>query len=194
MRKILAAAMLVALAAGGVWWSAARGGAPATDLPKWSAIDPPTPAPQLAFTDGDGRPVSLGDFGGRVVLLNLWATWCAPCVEEMPALDRLQAKLGGPDFAVVALSLDRGGRDKVEPFLRGLSLENLALYLDPRAASTAALAARGLPTTFLIDRQGRLVGKAEGAVPWDSPSAFRLIEHYMGRGEGGAGGAVRTSG
>jgi len=190
MRKILSAAILVVLAAAGTWWFVAPGDATPSDLPKWSPADPPRPAPALAFSDLEGRPVALADFRGRVVLLNLWATWCLPCVEEMPALDRLQARLGGADFEVVALSLDRGGRGQVEPFLGRLGLANLRGYLDQGSAAMRALAVRGLPTTFLIDRQGRILGQVEGAAPWDSPAAVRLIEHVLER----RGEVVRTGG
>ena len=121
--------------------------------------------PALSITDGTGRPFDLSSFRGRVVLLNLWATWCGPCVREMPALDRLQAELGGAGFAVVALSLDRKGREVVEPFFGRLGLDHLDMYF-ASARATVALGARGLPTTFLIDHRGRLVGSLMGPAEW----------------------------
>jgi thiol-disulfide isomerase/thioredoxin len=184
--------MLLAVVAAGGWWLVASGDAAPGDLPKWAPMEPAQPAPDLAFTDGEGRPVSLADFRGRVVLLNLWATWCAPCVEEMPSLDRLQGRMGGPGFQVVALSLDRGGWAQVQPFVTRLGLRNLGWYLDPKSASMGALRVRGLPTTYLIDRDGRMVGKLEGSADWDSPAARRLIERYAGGG--GRDGVVRTGG
>jgi thiol-disulfide isomerase/thioredoxin len=123
----------------------------------------------------------LSDFAGRVVLLNLWATWCAPCVREMPTLDRLQAELGGPDFEVVALSSDRAGAAAVEPFFRTHGLSRLGVYLDPQGEATRALGTRGLPTTVLIDREGREVGRLEGVAEWDSPEAKALIRAYIDR-------------
>lgn len=187
MRKMVAAAMLLALvavAAGAAAWRFGPGAGPAApasgEMAAFRETRPPVPVAGFGFTDGDGRPVAIGDFAGRVVLLNLWATWCAPCVREMPALDRLQARLGGPGFEVVALSLDRGGRDQVAPFLERLGVGNLALYLDPGSAAMRELSPRGLPTTLLIDREGREVGRLEGAAEWDSPDALRLIRHYLG--------------
>ena len=139
------------------------------------------PAPDIAFVTAEGKPATLKDFAGRVVLLNLWATWCAPCVREMPSLDRLQAELGGADFEVVALSSDRSGKAAVEPFFRSHGLSELAIYLDPKSEATRALGARGLPTTLLIDRRGREAGRLEGAAEWDSPEAKALIRSYLGR-------------
>jgi thiol-disulfide isomerase/thioredoxin len=189
MRKMVAAAMLLALAvaaAGAAGWWFGRGTGPAApangEMAAFRETVPPVPVAGFTFTDGSGRPVAIGDLAGRIVLLNLWATWCAPCVREMPALDRLQARLGGPDFEVVALSLDRGGRDQVVPFLERLGVGNLALYLDPESAAMRELSPRGLPTTLLIDREGREVGRLEGAAEWDSPDALRLIRHYLGAG------------
>lgn len=200
MRKMVAAAMLLALVAAVVgasgWWFGPGAGpaAPASgEMAKFRETRPPTSVAGFAFVDGEGRPVAIDDFRGRVVLLNLWATWCAPCVREMPALDRLQARLGGPEFEVVALSLDRGGRDQVVPFLEGLGVENLAIYLDPGSAAMRELSARGLPTTLLIDREGREVGRLEGAAEWGSPDALRLIEHYLGEAELGEAGAYDAS-
>ena len=92
--------------------------------------DAPQAVPDLSFVDGDGREMSLADFHGRTILLNIWATWCVPCREEMPALDRLQAKLGGPGFEVVPLSIDRDGLPKVKGFYDELGLEAMGIYLD----------------------------------------------------------------
>lgn len=145
----------------------------------FSRFIPPRPVPAIGITDGTGRPFDLSSFRRRVVLLNLWATWCGPCVREMPALDRLQAELGGAGFAVVALSLDRKGREVVEPFFGRLGLDHLDMYF-ASARATVDLGARGLPTTFLIDHRGRLVGSLVGPAEWDSPPAKALIRHYMG--------------
>lgn len=155
----------------------------------FTPIDPPRPAPVLDVVDAAGRRVSLADFRGRVVVLNLWATWCVPCVKEMPALDRLQADLGGPGFQVVALSLDRGGRPVVEAFFHKQGLGSLPIYLDPSAVALRALKPRGLPTSLLIDRDGNEVGRLEGAADWDSPEAKRLIGHFLkGAGPARSGG------
>lgn len=145
----------------------------------FSRFTPPKPVPALDFTDGAGRTLDLESFRGRVVLLNLWATWCGPCVREMPTLDRLQAALGGEGFEVVALSLDRKGADVVAPFFKRYHLDHLSMYFTSTAA-TRILGANGLPTTYLIDRRGRVVGTLVGSAEWDSPRAKALIRHYMG--------------
>jgi len=139
----------------------------------------PAPVPDLAFTALDGTPRRLADFRGRTVVINLWATWCAPCVKEMPALDALQAKLGGERFTVLALSIDRSGARIVEPFLAKLALPVLPVYLDPPNASGKAFTVRGIPTTVLIDAEGREVGRMEGAADWASEEAVALIRFYM---------------
>ncbi len=139
------------------------------------------PVPAITMETPDGKHVALSDLTGKVVLLNLWATWCAPCVREMPTLDRLQAKLGGSSFEVVALSSDRAGASAVEPFFREHGLDNLAIYLDPTGAAGRALGVRALPSTLLIDSAGREVGRLEGVAEWDSPEAIALIRHVMGR-------------
>lgn len=147
--------------------------------------EPRTEVPALAFTDADGNPVSLADFRGKVVLLNVWATWCPPCVKEMPSLDRLQAALGGDGFQVVALSLDRGGKAQVEPFYMEKDLDHLAIYLDPKMTAMKALKLQGLPTTLLIDADGREIGRLPGEAEWDSPAAQAFIRHFMD-GSGGS--------
>ena len=125
----------------------------------------PRPLPPLHFTDAGGRQQSLGDFRSRLVLLNLWATWCAPCRKEMPTLDRLQVRLGGRGFEVVALSIDHKGLAAVRPFYLELGLKALHIYFDQSGSAASLLAAPGLPTTLLVDQEdreiGRLVGPAE---------------------------------
>lgn len=143
---------------------------------------PVRPAPDAAFADADGAAVGLGDFRGKVVLLNLWATWCVPCIEEMPALDRLQAQLGGEGLEVVALSQDRGGVPAVVRFYEKYDFGNLAIYVDPKGAVARAFEAGVLPTNLLIDREGRVVGQLIGAAEWDAPEAKALIRHYLNGG------------
>ena len=145
----------------------------------FTLLESPVPAPQTGFFDRSGALVTLAAFRGRVVLLNFWATWCAPCIREMPALDRLQADLGDQGLAVLAVSQDRGGAKVVRPFLEKLKLDNLAIYLDPAGKLGRDAGLRGLPTTLLIDRRGRLVGGLQGPAEWDSPEAARLIRHYL---------------
>jgi thiol-disulfide isomerase/thioredoxin len=128
----------------------------------------PQPAPAFAFTDMAGKAAGLADFKGGVVLLNLWATWCQPCLKEMPSLAALQQRLG-PSLTVLALSEDRGGAATVTPFVEKHGLDKLKVYLDPKSTGTRAFEARGLPSSFLIDAEGRVLGKVEGGADWDSP-------------------------
>ena len=155
----------------------------------FTLLDPPVPAPQNGFTNADGQEITLAAFEGQVVLLNFWATWCAPCVREMPTLDRL-----GPEgLAVIAVSQDRGGLAVVAPFVEQLGLKHLKIYLDPRGALSRAFGLGGLPTTLLIDAEGRLVGGLEGPAEWDSEEALALIRFYLDQLQG-QDGPVKTSG
>jgi len=147
----------------------------------YEAAETPGPAPALAFVDGAGKALSLADFKGRVVLLNLWATWCPPCVREMPALDRLQAELGGPDFEVVALSIDRAPA-LVARFFDDHAITALKRYIDPKRRAHVAMGATGLPFTALIDRRGRILGRVPGPAEWDGPAARALIASALGAG------------
>jgi thiol-disulfide isomerase/thioredoxin len=135
--------------------------------------------PDVAFVDGDGRATKLSDFRGKTILLNVWATWCAPCRKEMPALDRLQAKLGDAGFEVVALSIDRGGAWAVKSFYEELGIEGLRVYVDATARASSDLGAIGLPTTLLIDPQGREIGRKVGPAEWDSSDVVKAIRSYL---------------
>jgi len=139
----------------------------------------PKPVPELTFLDGGGNEVTLRDFEGEVVVLNLWATWCAPCRHEMPSLDRLQAELGADGLRVVALSLDRGDVAKIGDFFAELEIANLAIYQDPEAAAGRALGAPGLPTTLVIDRAGQEVGRLLGPAVWDGEPALALLRTIL---------------
>lgn len=159
--------------------------APPTNF-SFTPVNPPRPLPELHFTDGAGRAMTFADFRGRVVLLNLWATWCAPCRKEMPTLDRLQAKLGGPDFQVVPLSIDRQGLSVVKPFYKELGLKSLGIYVDQSGKAASDLGAVGIPTTLLVDREGREIGRKVGPAEWDSPAIVEMIRRYL-KPLGGAG-------
>ena len=139
----------------------------------------PEPLPDLQFVNGSGTEVSLASFHGKVVLLNVWATWCAPCREEMPALDKLQAALGSDKFQVVALAVDKSGIAGAKKFLADIKAEKLEPYADPTAKEGTRLKVIGMPTTILIDREGREIGRLIGPAHWDSPEAKRLIEAQL---------------
>jgi thiol-disulfide isomerase/thioredoxin len=145
----------------------------------------PKPVPTIAFEDEQGRQRSLADFRGKVVLLNIWATWCVPCRKEMPALDRLESALGGQTFEIVALSIDRGGMDVVRKFFVEIGIRNLAMYLDTSAKAWRELGAVGLPTTLLIDRGGREIGRLIGPAEWDAPEMMGFVRCIISRDDAG---------
>lgn len=134
---------------------------------------------EFAFLDAAGETRTLADFRGRVILLNLWATWCAPCIREMPTLDRLQSKLGEGAFEVIALSLDRTDDKTLDRFLETIGVENLALYRDRTGAALAELKIIGLPTTLLIDVQGQEIARLIGPAEWDSPRVIEVIQSHL---------------
>jgi thiol-disulfide isomerase/thioredoxin len=142
-------------------------------------FEEPQRAPQTAFEDRDGKAVSFGDFEGRVVLVNFWATWCAPCVAEMPSLELLQEKLGGAAFTVIAVSLDRQGYEVIDPFFSEIGLELLPSYLDHSNRLSLEVGAIGLPTSILIDRDGRMIARMVGPAEWSSTDAARFIQRAI---------------
>lgn len=133
-----------------------------------------TPAPTVAFQDPEGRSVTMADFRGRPVLVNLWATWCGPCVVEMPALDRL-ARQEGDDVLVLALSQDMDGRQKVTDFFAARNFAKLEPYLDPRLDFMMSLRVDTLPTTILYDAEGREVWRMTGMAEWGDERTTALL-------------------
>ncbi len=146
--------------------------------------DAPRSVPALAFQGSDGQPLGLDKFRGKVVVLNIWATWCGPCREEMPTLDNLQAKLGGPDLEVLTLSIDQAGPEVVRKFFKEVGVKHLRLYIDPTAQTLNVLDILGLPTTLLVDRQGRELGRLIGAATWDSPKMIDFLQDVVKRTQG----------
>jgi len=140
----------------------------------------PGPLPPLVFLDPQGQPTSLADLKGRTVLLNLWATWCAPCRHEMPALDKLQAELGGPGFEVVAINIDQRNLERPKTWLKEAGVTRLAYYADPQAKVFQELRqagkAVGMPTTFLLDPNGCELASLSGPADWASEDAKRLVQ------------------
>lgn len=171
---ILIGAILIAAAA-----AAGEGPPLSGSVGDFSRIDPPLPAPADSFKDANGDRLALADFHGKLVLLNLWATWCGPCRQEMPSLDRLEAKLSGEGLVVLPISIDQGGGPVVAMYYYQEGIDHLGIYLDPSHDIQDRLKVDALPTSFLIDRQGRLVGTLEGSTQWDSPEAIALIRYYL---------------
>lgn len=147
----------------------------------WST---PRALADFAFEDAGGRKVRLANFRGKVVLVNLWATWCTPCRREMPALDRLQATLGGADFQVLALSIERDGAAKVRAFFGETSVKSLGVYVDAEGEASAAVRSAAIPTSVLIGRDGREIGRLLGPAEWDSEAAIEFIRERIGGSKG----------
>lgn len=148
----------------------------AAGLGNFTVVAPPMPAPSIEFADASGHELGLDKFRGKVILVNLWATWCAPCRAEMPSLDRLEAAEGGANFQVVAIAEDAGGMAKVKSFLAAVHASHITPYVDTSLEAAHAFGAIGLPTSLLIDREGRVIGRLVGAAAWDEPAARALIE------------------
>lgn len=178
--KLLALTVGLAAAA----WAVTAGAAPP---PRGLAEHAePRELPAFEFQDGAGDVLTLDDFRGRVVVLNLWATWCPPCREEMPTLDALQRELGGDDFEVVALSIDRAGPEVVRSFYKEIGIEHLKLYIDSSMRVMGTLGIAGVPTTLVIGPQGRELGRLTGAADWASPAMlayFRDLVESMKTGK-----------
>ena len=156
--------------AGEIDWQAAHDGG----LAKLVQTDP-TPVPDTSFTDPEGGTHSLADYRGKVVLLNFWATWCAPCREEMPSLDALQAELGGDDFQVVAIAAGHNPAPAIEKFLTEAKITNLPVLLDPRQGLARGMGVMGMPVTVLIDREGNEIARLIGGADWASEASKTLI-------------------
>lgn len=142
----------------------------------------------LAFNGDDGKPLTLADTGGKTRLVNLWASWCAPCREEMPALDRLQAEKGGDDFQVVAISVDGGSDEKPRKFFNEIGVKNLSFFHDPTIGAFNTMKkeslAFGLPVTVLVDSQNCVIANMNGPAEWASPDALRLIDAAIAQSGG----------
>jgi thiol-disulfide isomerase/thioredoxin len=164
--------------------AAARKPLAAGGLPNLASVleltDPPVAPPTIVFTDKNGTPHQLAEFLGHGMVVNLWATWCVPCVAELPALASLARTLAPDDIAVMPLSSDRGGLAKVQAFFDERGISGLPILLDPKGAAGQAWGARGIPTTLIIDRQGRERARAEGAADWASPGAAEVIRKLVG--------------
>jgi len=144
----------------------------------------PPPVPPIAFTDEAGNPLALEDWRGRVVLLNIWATWCGPCRAEMPTLDRLQATLGSERFEVLALSIDHAGASVVRKFFDEIDIAHLRLFIDETMQAPRDLAIPGLPGTLLVGTDGRELARLHGAAEWDTPEMITFLEGVIANSTG----------
>jgi thiol-disulfide isomerase/thioredoxin len=136
----------------------------------------PKASPTINFQDEQGKTRSVAELKGKVVVLDLWATWCVPCRKEMPSLDRLQASLGSPDFAVIPVSIDRGGLATVAKFYAEIGIRALPMYFDTSGQSLREVGAVGLPTTLILDRAGEEVARVIGPAEWDTPEVAEFLK------------------
>ena len=150
-------------------------------MARFTLTVPPRPMPDLEFLGADDKPMRLADLTGKARLINLWATWCAPCVKEMPSLDRLQAALPKDRFVVLPISLDGPSKAKVAPFYKDQKLGNLGIYFDKGRKTMQGLDVTLLPTSILVDAKGRELGRIEGDADWDMPESIALMKAAIGK-------------
>jgi thiol-disulfide isomerase/thioredoxin len=143
-------------------------------------FDNPAPPPPITFLGADGKPHTLAEFIGHGMVVNLWATWCGPCIEELPSLEAASRALAPSDIAILPLSSDRGGAEVVRAYFAAHGIAGLPVLLDPHSDAVHAWKARGIPTSLIIDKQGRAVAKVEGAADWSSPAAIALVRKLAG--------------
>ncbi len=179
---LAASALVVLRGGGGVTDEGGSGAAVSRPELPLTIHDRPRPVEDVTFEGPAGAQHGLSDFRGQVVVLNLWATWCPPCREEMPTLDALQQRLGGDGFQVIALSVDQGGMSVVREFYDEIGIEHLPRYIDSSMRVMSGLGVRGLPTTLVLDRQGREVGRLVGKADWATPQVIDFLNGLMARG------------
>ena len=186
IKRISFAALIIATGVA-IWWFYAAKSSEKHAQPSltgWMQKFTPTakgePVPNLGFRAKDGKDRKFSDFSGKIILVNFWATWCGPCIREMPSLRRLQKSRGGDNFTVIALSQDLKGWPVVAPFLEKYDLASLPVFVDLKTAVGSGLGIKNLPTSILLDREGRELGRLTGHAEWDSPEALALIDYYIG--------------
>lgn len=175
---VFAVLLLLLITTGGRSAVADEAGSDRAKLGEFVPASQPAPAPAISLADASGDTVELSGFRGKLVVLNLWATWCEPCLREMPSLERLLSRLGDR-IAILAVSEDRGGNKVVEPFIAKLGLKSIRIFLDPKSVVGHVFEVRGLPTSLLIDREGKVLGRVEGGADWDSPKMLEVLEPLL---------------
>ncbi len=152
----------------------------------FTPLSKPLPVPDVPFIDGNGLERRFVDWRGKGIVLNFWATWCGPCVREMPSLDRLADRVADEGIVVIPLSGDRGGVAVVKAFYERQGLKKLGIYLDPKRAVGAEFGVEFLPLTVFIGRDGLVLGSHSGFAEWDSPEGLALVRRYLGAPNSGA--------
>lgn len=161
--------------AGAVDWEAAH----AAGLTKLAPLEVPVPAPDTPFVDAEGVQKTLADWRGQVLLVNFWATWCAPCREEMPSLDALEAGMGGGDFAVLTIAAGRNPVPAIEKFYSEQGIAHLPILRDERQVLARGMGVMGLPVSVLIDRDGQEVARVIGELDWADPAVAEVITQMI---------------
>jgi len=178
------AVIIIALAvvASGLGFGPARpsaaAGSETVGLSEFAWHPTPIEAPKTVFKDVNDADKTLNDFAGKVLIVNFWATWCAPCVKEMPSLERLNAKLGGKDFQVIAINQERNGAKVAKPFADKQGWK-MPVYLDPATGFYRDAKLGGLPTTLVIGKDGKEHGRVAGEVEWDSPAVEKMVQDLL---------------
>lgn len=186
-KKIVTIATVVVAAIIGAGWNLSPQGEPVAtsdiqlvgEVKRFQLATSANKTSDVSWYDMSGKKISFADFKGKVVLLNYWATWCLPCIKELPSVNRLQSTLANDDFTVVAINVDRNGSNTAPAMVKKLALGSLDLYIDTRSVSARELGVRGMPTTFLFDRQGRKIGHLEGGAEWDMPESMALVQYFI---------------
>jgi thiol-disulfide isomerase/thioredoxin len=171
----LLAGFILAIGGGGASAAAGQCGKPPETMARFEPSKEPSVAPDAAFTDEKDQERTLASFRGTALVVNFWATWCAPCVKEMPALDALAKQLGQDGIAVLALSADREGAPVVRKFYEKNEITSLEIAIDRMSRVARALGINGLPTTVLFDAAGREVGRVVGVAEWDAPATVGFL-------------------
>jgi thiol-disulfide isomerase/thioredoxin len=149
------------------------------DMKKMIIHNEPRPRLERQFENRSGAGKNVEDWGGKVVVLNFWATWCPPCRKEMPSLDRLQGAMGDDGFEVLALSMDRASVEKIDNFFMSIDVENLDVYREPSLRIGTEAGILGMPITLVLDRQGREIARLQGEAEWDGPNALALLNQII---------------
>ncbi len=164
-----------------IWWSQAAlfclavGVKPATALDTLAWLDSPFQVPETSYLIEGGGSGTLGEYRGKVIVLNFWATWCPPCIEELPSLDRLAALHAGSHLAVITMAMDRASEEKIKAFHDEHGLGHLTIQRDPDMKLARSMRLFGLPTTFLVDHRGNVVAQLVGEAQWDTDEALAVI-------------------
>lgn len=156
----------------------------AAELGTLVAVAPAAAVPDAPFETQDGKPHRLSEYAGKPLLVNLWATWCPPCIAELPSLVAFARRMGPSGIMVLPISLDRGGAPTVTAFYSSHGISGLPVLIDPDGALMHAFGARGLPTTYVVDRAGKVVAMTEGGVDWTAPAVLTQLQRFTGAESG----------